>query len=68
MRGRGRNALEKGETMCANCGCGIPEERHNDERNILWSEVIASADANELTPEEAIENMKEMADREARKA
>jgi hypothetical protein len=53
--------------MCANCGCGIPEERHSDERNILWSQIVASAEANDLDPEEAIDNMKEMAEREARK-
>ena len=52
--------------MCANCGCGIPEEQHNDERNILWSQILAAAEANDLEPEEAIENMKEMAERQAR--
>ena len=47
--------------MCANCGCGIPEDKHGDERNINWSEVVAAAEANNQTPKEAIDNMGEMA-------
>jgi hypothetical protein len=47
--------------MCANCGCGIPEDKHGDERNINWSEVVASAEANDITPDQAIRNMQEMA-------
>lgn len=47
--------------MCANCGCGIPEDRHGDDRNILWSEVQAAADANNMPPGQAIENMSDMA-------
>lgn len=30
--------------MCANCGCGIPEDKHGDDRNINWSEIVASAE------------------------
>ena len=47
--------------MCANCGCGIPEEAHGDDRNILWSEIVAAAEASNLTPTEAVDNMVEMA-------
>lgn len=47
--------------MCANCGCGIPEDQHDDDRNILWSEVVASAEANDLSPEQAAQNISEMA-------
>jgi hypothetical protein len=47
--------------MCANCGCGIPEEAHNDERNILWSEIVASAKASEISPADAVRNIVEMA-------
>ncbi|HSL12324.1 MAG TPA: hypothetical protein VLA82_13515 [Actinomycetota bacterium] len=46
--------------MCANCGCGIPEDKHGDDRNINWSEVVASAEANDITPDQAIQNMQEM--------
>ncbi len=54
--------------MCANCGCGIPEDRHGDERNILWSEIVASADANSLSPEAAIQNMVQMSEQESQKS
>jgi hypothetical protein len=47
--------------MCANCGCGIPEDRHGDDRNILWSEIVASAEANELSADQAVKNIEEMA-------
>lgn len=47
--------------MCANCGCGIPEDKHGDERNINWSEVVASAEASDISPQQAAENIMEMA-------
>jgi hypothetical protein len=47
--------------MCANCGCGIPEDKHGDDRNIAWSQIVASAEANDLSPAEAVGNMQEMA-------
>jgi hypothetical protein len=47
--------------MCANCGCGIPEDKHGDDRNINWSEIVASAEANDTTPDQAVQNMQEMA-------
>lgn len=47
--------------MCANCGCRIPEEAHNDERNILWSEIVASASAAAISPADAVRNIVEMA-------
>ncbi|HEX5938303.1 MAG TPA: hypothetical protein VFZ75_11535 [Actinomycetota bacterium] len=50
--------------MCANCGCGIPEETHGDDRNIKWSEVVASAEANDLSPADAIRNMQTMAEQQ----
>jgi hypothetical protein len=46
--------------MCANCGCGIPEDKHGDERNINWSDIEAAAKANDMSPEQAIKNMQEM--------
>lgn len=50
--------------MCANCGCGIPEEKHDDDRNILWSEIQAAAEANDHSPKDAIANMQEMAEKQ----
>ena len=48
--------------MCANCGCGKPEDRMGDDRNILWSEIVASAEANDITPADAARNIQAMAD------
>jgi hypothetical protein len=47
--------------MCSTCGCGIPEDKHGDERNINWSEILASAEANDISPGEAVKNIVEMA-------
>jgi hypothetical protein len=54
--------------MCANCGCGIPEDRHGDDRNILWSEIVASADANGIPTADAVRNIVEMAEDQGQKA
>jgi hypothetical protein len=51
--------------MCANCGCGIPEDRHGDDRNITWSDIQAAADANDMSANVAIENMRDMASQQA---
>jgi hypothetical protein len=53
--------------MCANCGCGIPEDKHGDDRNISWSEVEVAAEANDMSPTKAVENMQEMAGSKARR-
>lgn len=47
--------------MCATCGCGIPEDKQGDERNINWSEIVAAAEANDISPNEVIQNMQTMA-------
>lgn len=49
--------------MCANCGCGVAEDKHGDERNITWREIEAAADANGTSPEQAVANMQQMAQR-----
>src|SRR5688572_8833790 len=56
-----RHIAREETIMCANCGCGIPEDKHGDDRNINWSEVVASAEANDISPEQAVQNMQEMA-------
>jgi hypothetical protein len=50
-----------GGSMCANCGCGVPEDTHGDDRNIAWSAIVASAEANDISAEEAAKNISEMA-------
>jgi hypothetical protein len=51
--------------MCANCGCGIPEDKHDDERNLNWSEIVASAEANDISPQQAAQNIQDMAQSES---
>ena len=50
--------------MCATCGCGIAEDKHGDERNINWSQIVAAAAANDIPPAEAIQNMQRMAEQQ----
>jgi hypothetical protein len=50
--------------MCANCGCGVPEDNHGDDRNIRWSAIVAAAEANEMPASEAVQNMQEMAEQQ----
>jgi hypothetical protein len=50
--------------MCANCGCGIPEDQHGDERNITWSQIEAAAAANNQSTDEAVSNIETMAKHE----
>jgi hypothetical protein len=33
-----------------------------DDRNILWSEIVASAEANDITPAEAVRNIQAMSE------
>jgi hypothetical protein len=47
--------------MCANCGCGIPEDKHDDDRNLTWGQIVASAEANDLSPTQAVQNIMQMA-------
>jgi hypothetical protein len=56
---------ERRDPMCANCGCGIPEDKHGDDRNIAWSEIVAAAEANDGSPTEAVQNMQRMAEQQA---
>jgi hypothetical protein len=58
---RSQRLAEKEIGMCSNCGCGILEDKHDDERNINWSEIVASAEANDISPGQAVKNIVEMA-------
>ena len=51
--------------MCVTCGCGIPEDKHGDDRNITLSELQAAADAAGITLEEAVGNINEATDQSA---
>jgi hypothetical protein len=50
--------------MCANCGRGVPEDKHGDDRNIAWSQIEAAAEANDQSPDEAVNNIEKMAQHE----
>ncbi len=50
--------------MCATCGCGIPEDKHGDERNITWSEIESAAKASDVSTDEAVNNIERMAKHE----
>jgi hypothetical protein len=59
-----RETSREERSMCANCGCGIPEDKHGDDRNIAWSEIVAAAEANDGSPTEAIQNMQKMTEQQ----
>jgi hypothetical protein len=52
----------RGRPCAPTGGCGRPEDRLGDDRNILWSEIVASAEANDITPAEAVRNIQAMAE------
>jgi hypothetical protein len=37
---------------------------HGDDRNINWSAIVASAEANDMSPAEAVQNMQKMAEQQ----
>lgn len=45
--------------MCVSCGCGTPEDKHGDDRNITLSQLNAAAEAAGITLEEVVENIEE---------
>ena len=47
--------------MCATCGCGTPEDKQGDDRNITWSEIVAAAESGGITPANAVQNIQAMA-------
>jgi hypothetical protein len=51
--------------MCASCGCGEPENKHGDDRNINWSEIEKAARANDISPIQVAKNIQEMAEQRA---
>ena len=51
--------------MCSDCGCGMTEENHGDQRHILWSQIVAAAEASGVSPQEAVNNMQDMAKKQS---
>ena len=50
---------ERKLNMCVSCGCGTPEDKHGDDRNITLSQLNAAAEAAGITVEEVVENIEE---------
>jgi hypothetical protein len=56
---------ERRSRPCAlTAGCGVPEDIHGDDRNIVWSQVD-SADAVGISPQQAAQNIQDMAEQQA---
>jgi hypothetical protein len=43
--------------MCLSCGCGEPNERHGDDRNITQEDIDQAAEAAKISPAEVIRNI-----------
>lgn len=43
--------------MCLTCGCGEPDDDHGDGRHITMADLQAAAEAADITPEEAADNI-----------
>ncbi len=44
--------------MCLSCGCGEPDADHGDSRHITMAALRAAAEAAEISPQEAADNIK----------
>jgi hypothetical protein len=47
--------------MCLNCGCGMPDERHGDDRNITLEDVRAASAATLQSLDESLRNLADAA-------
>ncbi len=43
--------------MCASCGCGEPNEQHQDSANITGTQIQAAASSAGISAEQAAQNM-----------
>ena len=43
--------------MCLSCGCGSPDDRHGDQRNITWHDIDAAAQAAGTTHDKVVQNI-----------
>ena len=46
-------------SMCLSCGCGEPNDNHGDDRHITLDMLQEAAEAAEVSPEEAVNNVVE---------
>jgi hypothetical protein len=47
--------------MCMSCGCGKPNDTHGDDANITYDELQAAARASDIDPEQAADNIHDLA-------
>jgi hypothetical protein len=47
--------------MCMTCGCGKPNDQHGDKANITYDQLKAAADAAQIDPESAADNLHDLA-------
>ena len=47
--------------MCMTCGCGKPNDQHGDKANITYDQLQAAAEAANIDPESAADNLHDLA-------
>ena len=47
--------------MCMTCGCGKPNDQHGDEANITYDQLQSAAEAANIDPEAAADNLHDLA-------
>jgi hypothetical protein len=47
--------------MCMTCGCGKPNDQHGDAANITYDQLQAAANAANIDPEKAADNLHDLA-------
>jgi len=52
------NDASEGGPMCLSCGCGEPDADHGDPRHITMEALRKAAEAAEISPQEAADNIK----------
>jgi hypothetical protein len=45
--------------MCLSCGCNKPNERHDDNRNIVMEDIRKAAEASDLSIDEVARNIQQ---------
>lgn len=43
--------------MCLNCGCNQPDEKHDDEHNIIMQDLVEAGMANQMAVTDAWKNI-----------
>ena len=43
--------------MCLSCGCGEPNATHGDDRHITMTQLEAAAQASDISPQQAAQNI-----------